>query len=75
MSTAATYMRSGNHLQYLHRSTCTRYGFLARLLHKVKPWPWADEQDQPTLRRLTAALDIKHCPTCRPLAQSRRSSR
>jgi hypothetical protein len=60
-------MRTGNEQQYLHLASCPRYGILARLFRKVQPWPWAEEQDQPTLLRLTAALDIKHCRTCRPL--------
>lgn len=69
------YMRSGSELQYLHRSDCERYGVLARLLGRLVPWPWADEQDRPTLLRLTAALDIRHCRTCQPCGLRRSSTK
>jgi hypothetical protein len=68
-------MRSGTEQQYLHLSSCSRYGILARLLRKVHRWPWADEQDRPTLMRLTAALDIKHCKTCQPFGVRRPAKR
>ncbi len=66
-----TYMRSGSSLQYLHLSDCPRYGWLARLLRKAQPWPWADEQDRGVLLRLTMAMGIKHCRTCQPFGMRR----
>lgn len=65
------YMRSGSHRQYLHLAGCQRFGLLARLLRKVEPWPWANQQDRATLARLVSALDIKICRTCQPLGMRR----
>jgi hypothetical protein len=64
------YMRSGDQEQYLHLSSCKRCTWLARLFRQVKPWPWADAQDQdrPRLIKVVMALDIKVCNDCRPLA-------
>lgn len=65
------YMRSGDQQQYLHLAGCQRYGWLARILRKVRPWPWANEQDRATLIRLVSALDIKLCHVCQPFGTRR----
>ncbi len=62
----ASYYVSGKDHLVLHHATCGQVTRMAKLLRRVRPWPWAEGRTDKEIVIQIRALHFRPCRACHP---------